>query len=1183
MPLLTHQSPGVSTREIDLSSPTQISPSGVPAGVIGTAVRGPAFVPITVATFRDFVAKFGNTDGEKFGPLAMNEWLRNAGAGTYVRILGIGDGKKRTSGGLNPGSVNKAGFVVGEQQVQSNGLLGHNPYATAPFPGTAPQITFDVTAASLEDADRITIDVPVAQGGEGAADIMFAENAGGTMNGRIRIQIADRLAFTDADIAQLIAFAINGTAPTGAAPSGVGDFVAGDIQFPVGGTGQTGIQGLTATANGTLVVIQADAVVDGSLITFTDIGPGDAAASGFGASPSSPSVIDAFPGKNGRTYFLGSFMSASAGKTVLSEAGHQTNGASAIGIIRGMILAPSGVCLTLKTDALKNPATSNQPSLNPATPGGHGYGDIITGSGLQEFTMLINGHKASDESVQVITASFDPYAPNYFGKIFNRDPEKTELLGHYLHVKHDVYSVDLVHTGTGCTTLADTAAGVGKALATAFLLSSSQGHNSGTAPTATHIGVPNFENFEDRFQTARSPFVMSQKFGGKNKNLFRVHALDDGRAGSDAFKITISNIRASSNENDPYGSFDLEVRFFADIDEDPTVLEAFRGLDLNPSSDNYIARRIGDNHMFYDFDKSTGGQKLVIDGTYPNVSNYIRIEMADDVTNGSSNDTSLPVGFRGIQHLVTSGSTTVGGQSVLTGTHYNQLEDPAKNVKATAAHVVQMPVPFRSKLSKGALPKLTLENKLTWGIQFQKKVSEAKSNSSLESLMANESIRSYIQYYPDFHTSHQNPAVADNEGTPDKNGAILDADRYNNNMFTLERVQVMTGTDDRPDSTQWAVAAYKRDGVLASSIKDINNVSATNLRFIRPSTDFSHGPSRKYLKFTFPLQGGFDGTNIFDRAKSRFEDAALRREIDDAAKQGGSAGPTVSAYRKAISVMEEKTDVDIQLLAIPGVRHESVTDFAIESVERRFDAMYIMDIEERDTLNNPVTGSTEVINVRNTVNRHSSRNFDTSFAAAYFPDVVITDPSTLTNVTCPPSVAVLGAFGFNDAVAHPWFAPAGFNRGALQTALYPDVNLNNSNLDDLYSADINPITEFQTTPGVCIWGQKTLLASQSALDRVNVRRLMIDVRRQVKAVANSLLFEANRESTLERFKNAVTPILSRIQQQQGLDRFSVQIDTTTTTQADVENNTIRGKIFLQPTRSVEFISLDFAVTNAGLD
>ena len=138
-------------------------------------------------------------------------------------------------------------------------------------------------------------------------------------------------------------------------------------------------------------------------------------------------------------------------------------------------------------------------------------------------------------------------------------------------------------------------------------------------------------------------------------------------------------------------------------------------------------------------------------------------------------------------------------------------------------------------------------------------------------------------------------------------------------------------------------------------------------------------------------------------------------------------------------------------------------------------------------------------------------------------------------------------------------------------------------LDDLYTVDINPIRSFANTAGPIVFGQKTLQVAASALDRVNVRRLLIDVRRTVKQIAQTLIFEPNREATLQRFTAAVTPRLKRVQQLQGIERFKVVIDTTTTTQADVENNTIRGKIFLQPTRAVEFISLDFVVTNAGAD
>jgi len=327
------------------------------------------------------------------------------------------------------------------------------------------------------------------------------------------------------------------------------------------------------------------------------------------------------------------------------------------------------------------------------------------------------------------------------------------------------------------------------------------------------------------------------------------------------------------------------------------------------------------------------------------------------------------------------------------------------------------------------------------------------------------------------------------------------------------------------------------------------------------------------------MQGGFDGVNIFNEQKSKFLNTAVKREMDDSGNQGGTDGSTVAAYRKAVDVMASKTDVDIKLLAIPGIRHDSVADFAIDAVEARFDALYIMDVEERDTLNAVVTGSIEKVHVGNTVAAFKNRSLDTSFAAAYFPDTIVTDPTTLTNVQVPPSVSVLGAFSLNDAIGFPWYAPAGFSRGAL-AAVQSALPLNRANLDELYDADINPLTSFPGT-GVVVWGQKTLLQDQSSLDRVNVRRLLINIRRSVRNVANSLLFEPNRQETLDRFNALVSPILQSIQERSGVDRYKVVIDTTTTTQADVENNTLRGKIFLQPTRTAEFVALDFVVSNAG--
>jgi phage tail sheath protein FI len=174
---------------------------------------------------------------------------------------------------------------------------------------------------------------------------------------------------------------------------------------------------------------------------------------------------------------------------------------------------------------------------------------------------------------------------------------------------------------------------------------------------------------------------------------------------------------------------------------------------------------------------------------------------------------------------------------------------------------------------------------------------------------------------------------------------------------------------------------------------------------------------------------------------------------------------------------------------------------------------------------------------------------------------------------------VLGVYGQNDRLSHAWYAPAGYIR-AVVPAEELSTKFLAENVDTVYDAGINPII---ATPGVGIVvnGQRTLLVEGSALDRVNVRRLLIEVRRRVKAVAYGLLFEPNRATTIARFNAAVTPIMKQIQAQRGVERYRVQIDTTTTTQADVENNTIRGKIYLQPTRSAEFVSIDFEARNAA--
>ena len=993
---LTFRSPGVSAREIDLTGPTDVAPTGIPAGIVGTANQGPAFVPITLGSQQDFVAKFGATDGEKFGPLAVVEWLSNAQSVTYVRVLGVGDGKKRTTTGDNAGKVTNAGFVVGAEQVQGSGVVSRNVKA-----------------------------------------------------------------------------------------------------------------------------------VDG--------------------------------GPPGRLHFLGCFMSESAGSTIFSEAGIQFSGENlAHPILRGVILAASGVVPMLSASfAASSTKPSSTVAATAAGPQGAITGSVDLTSAQQDFVLLLNGHIDTAQYPNLITASFDVDAPNYFGNVLNRDPLLVEDAGHLLYTRYDIHPAFATVTGSGIIDPATATPGNKEPVA--FLLTASLGRNAGST------SIPNFENFEDRFKTPASPYVISQKFGGNPVNLFKVYALSDGAYANTKFKISIRNLAKSTSLVDKYGTFDLLVRDFADTDDDPIILEQFTKLSLNPSSDRYIAKIIGDQNVYWDFDKNDDGQRLVFDGNFPNLSNLIRVEMTQTVEDAEVDATALPIGFRGPYHLVTSGSgimttpPTAGG-GFNTGQHlsYRRLVEP--------------PVSYRETIKTGVSPKDDVNSNFFWGVQFQRKTSITQPNLSL---VQDPTAESFTKYFPTFHTTYQNPSVGDNAGAADSSGTVYDSDRFNNNVFTLENVKVRTGSNGVADPKEWVSASYVRQGSISAD-------ATAKTRALSVSTDFGDATVKTYAKFSFFIQGGFDGVNIFDKDKARLLNAAIIREMDDAA-QGQNNGPTVSAYTKALDIMNETSEVDIKLLAVPGIRHSVVTDKAIDVVEGRFDAMLVMDIEERDEVNTVVTSSAQNVNVTNTVTAFSGRALDTSFAAAYFPDVVVTDPFTLTNVQVPPSVVVLGAMSLNDKIAHPWFAPAGFTRGALQSTLETSLNLSRNNLDVLYDTRINPITSYPGQQGPVIWGQKTLLGVQSALDRVNVRRLLIEVRRQVRELSNRVIFEPNRASTLARFEALVRPRLQRIQELQGVERYQVRIDTTTTTQADIENNTIRGKIFLQPTRSIEFVSLDFVITNAGAD
>ena len=208
--------------------------------------------------------------------------------------------------------------------------------------------------------------------------------------------------------------------------------------------------------------------------------------------------------------------------------------------------------------------------------------------------------------------------------------------------------------------------------------------------------------------------------------------------------------------------------------------------------------------------------------------------------------------------------------------------------------------------------------------------------------------------------------------------------------------------------------------------------------------------------------------------------------------------------------------------------------------------------------------------------------FDSSYAATYWPWLQSIDPNTAQSVWSPASVFIPGVYAFTDASSDPWFAPAGLIRGALGNVIRAERKLTSGNRDTLYEANVNPIATFPGS-GTVVFGQKTLQKRASALDRVNVRRLLISLKDYIVQVSDNLVFEQNTISTRNSFLSQVNPYLESVQQRQGLYSFKVVMDATNNTPDVIDRNELVGQIYLQPTKTAEFIILDFNVLPTGVE
>jgi hypothetical protein len=601
------------------------------------------------------------------------------------------------------------------------------------------------------------------------------------------------------------------------------------------------------------------------------------------------------------------------------------------------------------------------------------------------------------------------------------------------------------------------------------------------------------------YSSAETPWIVSQdqqpnQPGANRMRLFKFETIGDGDYANTEVKASITNVRYPSEvAGSEYGEFDVLIRELGDTDRSPTILESFSGVNLNPDSQNYIARVIGNRKTILTDDgklREQGGEA----GVFENRSNYVRAVVHEQVVranSGNRNDLAnlVPWGF-----------------------------DP-----------YQLPLDYAGQVPHGLKPRLV------------QSISDVDHD-----IIPEDGI---------------NPDIS-SASAPFDDRIFFGVDfAWEGNLSWLQAIA--QNADSASDQSEFA-----QDYGFVLSDAYVENPDGNGLRQIEYGDAQAQGLPPERRKFNVAFQGGFDG---MDPAKPQ----ALENKITPTNSQGfdlsdaNAAGS--QAYSKAIDLLGNEDQFDINLLVTPGVlnsMHGAVIQDGIDMVESRSDTFYAFDAAGVEASVDDAVASVQSV--------------DTSYAATYYPWLRIRDQNRNKQVRVPPSVLIPRVYAFNDQTAAEWYAPAGFERGGIPEAISAVVRLRKEDRDELYRNRVNPIAQFPDQ-GVSVWGQKTLQTQASALDRVNVRRLLIRVKKFIASTSRFLVFEQNVPETRNRFLNIVRPFLDQVQQQNGVFAFRVKMDAENNPPEVVDRNKLVGEIFLQPTRTAEFIELTFNVLPTGAE
>jgi hypothetical protein len=572
-------------------------------------------------------------------------------------------------------------------------------------------------------------------------------------------------------------------------------------------------------------------------------------------------------------------------------------------------------------------------------------------------------------------------------------------------------------------------------------------------------------DYDEQYQSAVSPYILSELRGGELERLFRMVTISDGDAANKDIKVSILNIKPDEK------TFDLVVRKFADTDVSPLIVEKYSKLSMDPANNGFIGRKIG-----------------TADGEYVLKSNYIMVELADKYPTDA-----FPAGFEGVTVRDYDGDNV-----------------------------------------DGVAPKIEYKTSYT--------STEKKRKSYL-------GLSSSIGIDQDF--------------------------------FNYKGADAWTGKTD---------GFHMDSGVTTTTIAGVSNTFQVGSAEFRndaalSGTDYEKLDSRK---FTFAPFGGYDGWDIYRTQRTNGD---AYRINGTKATLGGPSGTgqfesrvtstgvdgldtDYYAYFEGIRTFNNPESTNINIFATPGIDSRdniSLLEEAIDMVEdERADSLYIITTPDTDSSGVVAMTPDEAVDVV------ADSGIDSNYSATYFPWLQMQDTENNQYVWLPPTIEVVRNIALTDNVAFPWFATAGVNRGTTN-AIKARTKLTLDQRDTLYEGMINPMATFSTV-GVVIWGNKTLQSKETALNRINVRRLLLQARKLISAVSIRLLFEQNDSIVRNQFLSLVNPILDNIRKERGLTDFRVQVDSDP---ESIDRNELNGRIFIKPTRSLEYISVEFNITNTG--